>query len=30
VVTLLYFDLRVRTEGYDLDQLAQQTGPANP
>lgn len=28
VVTLLYFDLRVRTEGYDLDQLAQQTGPA--
>jgi hypothetical protein len=30
VVTLLYFDLRVRTEGYDLDQLAQQTGPATP
>ncbi len=28
VVTLLYFDLRVRNEGYDLDQLAQQTGPA--
>ena len=27
-VTLLYFDLRVRNEGYDLDQLAQQTGPA--
>ena len=29
-VTLLYFDLRVRKEGLDLDQLAQQTsaGPA--
>lgn len=27
-ITLLYFDLRVRNEGYDLDQLAQQTGPA--
>jgi hypothetical protein len=26
-VTLLYFDLRVRKEGLDLDQLAQQTSP---
>jgi hypothetical protein len=26
-VTLLYFDLRVRKEGLDLDQLAQQTTP---
>jgi hypothetical protein len=26
-VTLLYFDLRVRKEGFDLDQLAQQTSP---
>jgi hypothetical protein len=27
VLTLLYFDLRVRKEGLDLDQLAQQTSP---
>jgi hypothetical protein len=27
-VVLLYFDLRVRKEGLDLDQLARQTGPA--
>jgi hypothetical protein len=26
-ITLLYFDLRVRKEGLDLDQLAQQTSP---
>jgi predicted Abi (CAAX) family protease len=26
-VVLLYFDLRVRKEGLDLDQLAQQTSP---
>jgi hypothetical protein len=26
-VVLLYFDLRVRREGLDLDQLAQQTSP---
>ena len=26
-ITLLYFDLRVRKEGLDLDQLAQQTAP---
>jgi len=26
-ITLLYFDLRVRNEGLDLDQLAQQTSP---
>ncbi len=27
-ITLLYFDLRVRREAFDLDQLARQTGPA--
>ena len=26
-IVLLYFDLRVRKEGLDLDQLAQQTSP---
>jgi uncharacterized protein YacL len=26
-LVLLYFDLRVRKEGLDLDQLAQQTSP---
>jgi hypothetical protein len=28
-VVLLYFDLRVRKEGLDLDQLAQQTSPGS-
>ncbi len=30
VLTLLYFDLRVRKEGFDLEQLAQQTSPGTP
>jgi hypothetical protein len=26
-ITLIYYDLRVRREGFDLDQLAQQAQP---
>jgi hypothetical protein len=28
--TLMYFDLRVRKESFDLDQLAQQVGSTGP
>jgi hypothetical protein len=28
VITLIYYDLRVRREAFDLEMLAQQLGPA--